>query len=245
MLVLARRVNEKIVLPGLGVTIQVLQAKPNQVKLGIEAPPNVRVLRGELHGGHAPDAALLAGEASHQLANALNKLSLSVHLLEKQWENGQLTEAKATLAALKRKLEEIGEQHQPSKSAPPRKKPCTLVVEDDSSERQLLAGLLEMSGCDCPTAADGQEALDYLSQHERPDFVLMDLRLPRLDGQHAMRQIRENPRLRDLKIFAISNSQPQDTGPGGFDAWFTKPLNLANLLEAIQKNLPPPEGNPR
>ncbi len=48
MLVLSRRPNEKIVLPGLGVTVQVVSVRPGVVRLGIEAPSGVRVLREEL-----------------------------------------------------------------------------------------------------------------------------------------------------------------------------------------------------
>ena len=48
MLVLSRRLNEKIVLPGLGVTLTVISVKGNGVRLGIEAPPDVQVLREEL-----------------------------------------------------------------------------------------------------------------------------------------------------------------------------------------------------
>ena len=50
MLVLSRRLNEKIVLPGLGITIQVLDIRRGTVRLGIEAPPDVSVLREELAG---------------------------------------------------------------------------------------------------------------------------------------------------------------------------------------------------
>jgi carbon storage regulator CsrA len=55
MLVLSRRPNEKIVLPGLGVTVQVVSVKPGVVRLGIEAPSGVRVLREELLPRPAPD----------------------------------------------------------------------------------------------------------------------------------------------------------------------------------------------
>ena len=55
MLVLSRRLNEKVVLPGLGVTVQVVSVKPGVVRLGIDAPPQVRVLRAELLGRPAPD----------------------------------------------------------------------------------------------------------------------------------------------------------------------------------------------
>ena len=48
MLVLSRRLNEKIVLPGLNVTIQVVAVKGGAVRLGIEAPPDVQVVREEL-----------------------------------------------------------------------------------------------------------------------------------------------------------------------------------------------------
>jgi carbon storage regulator CsrA len=53
MLVLSRRPNEKIVLPDLGITVQVLAIRGNAVKIGIEAPHEVRVLRSELQGTEA------------------------------------------------------------------------------------------------------------------------------------------------------------------------------------------------
>jgi carbon storage regulator len=54
MLVLSRRPNEKIVLPGLGITVQVVSVKPGVVRLGIDAPPAVQVLREELLGRPEP-----------------------------------------------------------------------------------------------------------------------------------------------------------------------------------------------
>jgi carbon storage regulator CsrA len=50
MLVLSRRPNEKIIFPGLGITVQVAEIKGGRVRLGIEAPPEVKVLREELSG---------------------------------------------------------------------------------------------------------------------------------------------------------------------------------------------------
>jgi carbon storage regulator CsrA len=55
MLVLSRRLNEKVVFPTLGVTVQVVSVKPGVVRLGIEAPSGVRVLREELLPPPAPD----------------------------------------------------------------------------------------------------------------------------------------------------------------------------------------------
>ncbi len=240
MLVLSRRTDERIIFANLGVTVQVLQVKHNQVKLGIEAPPSVRVLRQELQ-----EAGIEPPAAAHSLANLLNKMGLTLHLLERQWQLGKNEEAAASLAQARQLLEKLTTQVLPPiepLAAPPAAKKCrTLIVDDDTNERELLAGLLSMNGCDCSTAGDGLEALDYLAAHQRPDFVLMDMWMPRCDGRQALHAIRENPRYRDLKVFVVSGSSPQEAGidPGrdGYDAWFQKPLNPRKLWEAIQKNL--------
>ena len=59
MLVLSRRLNEKIVFPGLGITVQVVAVKPCVVRLGIEAPSAVSVFRQEILGRPAPDVTVL------------------------------------------------------------------------------------------------------------------------------------------------------------------------------------------
>jgi carbon storage regulator CsrA len=237
MLVLSRRAQERLVFPNLGVTLQVLQIKHNLVKLGIEAPASVRVLREELQQGEEPAP---GPSPAHALANMLNKINLSLHIVERQWLAGQTNQASATLGQLKDMLTQLDPHrlaaHVPV-VPPPAKKCRTLVVEDDTNERELLAGLLAMNGCECRTAADGQEALDFLSSNQRPDFVLMDVWMPRCDGRQALRAIRGNERFRDVKVFAISGSAPPDANADGFDAWFTKPLNPSKLWEAIQKNL--------
>ena len=242
MLVLSRRTEERIVFPGLGVTLQVLQVKHNLVKLGIDAPPSVRILRDELQKDEepAPARSSTARSSAHALANVLNQFNLSLYVLEKQWAAGETEQAAATLAKLKQVIANLNPHALPGQAAAApvsAKRFHTLVVEDDSNERELLAGLLAMKGCDCRTAADGQEALEYLSSHQRPDVVLMDVLMPRCDGRQALRAIRGNERFRDVKVFAISGSTPADAHADGFDAWFTKPLDPTKLWEAIQKNV--------
>ncbi len=58
MLVLSRRLNEKVVFPGLGVTVQVVSVRPGVVRLGIEAPSEVQVLREELLQPTAADVSV-------------------------------------------------------------------------------------------------------------------------------------------------------------------------------------------
>jgi carbon storage regulator CsrA len=114
-----------------------------------------------------------------------------------------------------------------------------LVVDDDRNERTLLAGLLSMHGCECDVAADGQAALDYLaSAQQLPDYVLLDNWMPRRDGPQTLEAIRAEPRYRDVKIFSISSTSPEEMGivrgPGGIDAWFPKPLDPRELWAAIR-----------
>lgn len=125
-------------------------------------------------------------------------------------------------------------------------------MEDDGNERELLAGVLGMNGCECATAAadgdgDGDEALDYLATHARPDVVLLDMPMPRCDGPTELRAIRSNPMTAGLKVIAVSGSSPQEMGvavsPRGVDVWFTKPRNPRSLWDADRRCVASPASN--
>jgi len=248
MLVLSRRSDERIVFPTLGVTLQVLRIKGNIVRIGIEAPPEVPVLRQELTDRPIAVQSVAASdkEATHSLCNQLSKITLALHLCEKLWENGQMEEARSTLSRAMSDLcsidrDKVMSQFSTSRPTKSTQRKCrTLVVEDDSNERELLAGLLKMHGCECITAADGTDALDYLASHDRPDLLLLDMWMPRCDGASMVRELRSNTRYTGLKVFSISSTSPQEmglsTGPDGVDVWFPKPLNPGKLWEAIQSN---------
>ena len=162
--------------------------------MGIEAPPEVQILREEL----APASAVAPRpKADHALANALSKVTLAIHLARKQWEVGRPADADATLEAALGALEAV----ERTRHAPPPARRCTaLIVEDDANERELLAGLLGMSGCECATAADGEDALAYLEGGGRPDVVLVDMAMPRCDGPETLRRIRADGRLAPLTV---------------------------------------------
>jgi carbon storage regulator CsrA len=246
MLVLSRRPTEKVLLPDLGVTFQVLSTRGNTVRLGIDAPPQVKILREEIDAVSTPQAAAAppSVQMPHRFRNHLNKLGLALQLFERQWQAGLTERAQATFQQALEAIETLDREWEAA-HAPSTKTvtvPCrTLVVEDDSNERELLAGLLGMNGCECATAADGLDALDYLARHQRPDFVLLDMGLPRCDGAQTVTQIRRDPRYTGIKVFAISGSRPEDygiaIGPAGVDAWFCKPLKPRSLWQTIQQHL--------
>ena len=86
MLVLARRLHERIILPALDITIQVVALQGNMVRLGIEAPREVGVYREEVYDPTVapPPADGLPALFGHNVRNRLNNLGLSVALLERQ-----------------------------------------------------------------------------------------------------------------------------------------------------------------
>lgn len=249
MLVLSRRLNQKIVFPNCGVTLEVLGVKGNTVRLGIVAPPEVQVLREELAGARAATPA--AKPRLHALCNRLNRITLGLHRVEIDWAGGEEGAAHERLHEIMTDLESLDRDWivencsilpAPPAAATPAEPTLrrVLLVEDDLNERELLAGFLNAKGCECATAGDGIDALTYLEQ-QRPDLVLLDMNMPRCDGPETLRRIRRDPHLADLRIVSISGSSPEELGisigPKGLDAWFAKPLNPSKLWTRIQADL--------
>ena len=110
--------------------------------------------------------------------------------------------------------------------------PTILVVEDHDDTREMLHTLLEMWGCRVVEACDGLEAVEAASR-ERPQFILMDSRLPFLDGLEATRRIRENGLRDQVKILALNGSgSPRyhaEALAAGCDDSIEKPFDLDRL----------------
>jgi carbon storage regulator CsrA len=250
MLVLSRKLNEKILFPGIQAAVEVVAIRGNVVRLGIQAPHDVVVLREEIKDrpGHRGTAAQpLSREAIHTLRNRLNAASLGLALLRKQHQLGLHESLEATIdkietemQAVRRQLDGPAKEAQPAPVVVPRKVRKALVVEDDRNERELLAAYLRMAGLEVEVVDDGQAALDYLHTHERPDVVLMDMALPRCDGRTAIREIRNDPTIADLKIFAVSGRKREQFGDPnnmGVDRWFNKPLKAEDLLRDLNRDI--------
>jgi carbon storage regulator CsrA len=245
MLVLSRRQDQRILFPHLNISVEILQIKGGTVRLGIQAPPDVRVLREELQQGSGalPQFTPPAGKHwSHELRGRLNTAMMGLTLVEKQLQAGLKGAAEITLQdalkALDALEQSVSAATQADKAAaPPRKQVATLLVEDDANEQMLLSSYLRMSGFRVETVQDGYEALEFLASHQHPDFVLLDMRMPRFDGPSTITAIRQNPAYRHLTIYAVSGSSPTEfnipTGRAGVDAWFQKPINPARIVEAM------------
>jgi carbon storage regulator CsrA len=257
MLVLTRRTNEKVLFPDFNAAVQVLSVKGNHVRLGIEAPQAVRVLRGELQDTavntaqqQLPSPTDLALEArmrqlNHLLRNRLNVAGLGLALLARQLQGGLLQDGQATLdrihedfELLRARLEgEADDEKMPVPAVRAAKIPRALLVEDDQNERELLAGFLRISGLQVDVAGDGADALDYLRTRARPDIILLDMVLPRCDGPTTVRNIRSDPANSNLKIFAVTGHAPESFHLEGVNRWFRKPLNPEALLHDLNDEL--------
>ena len=109
-----------------------------------------------------------------------------------------------------------------------------LVVEDDRAVRELIAvALAEEPGLRVVVAADGAEALARAVEIP-PSVVVLDMRLPVLDGQELARRLRADPRTAHARIVAISaTGDAARARAAGADAFLSKPFDLDDLLRAV------------
>ncbi len=84
------------------------------------------------------------------------------------------------------------------------KKGKLLVVEDDEFISAIYAKKLSMEGYEVRLAENGEKALSMMRE-EKPDLVLLDIIMPVMDGFEALRQIRADEKLRDVKVAVLSN----------------------------------------
>ena len=123
--------------------------------------------------------------------------------------------------------------------------PSILIVEDDELNRDSLRRLLRRRGYDILLAVDGEEALT-VARAERPDVILMDMRLPGIDGWEATRRLKAAPETRAIPIVALTAhamaSDRDEALAAGCDDHDTKPIDLDRLLPKIRALLPDPAG---
>lgn len=117
-----------------------------------------------------------------------------------------------------------------------------VVADDNRDAADSLAKLLTMMGNEVQTAYDGVDAVDLASQF-RPDVVMLDIGMPRMNGLEACRRIREVPGLENAVMIAVTGwGQDEDrlrSKEAGFDLHLTKPIDPA-ALDSLLATLPAP-----
>jgi carbon storage regulator CsrA len=249
MLILSRHQGQRVQFPELGINVEVLNTNKDSVLIGVDAPPDVVVLREEVVDGAtttvpAKEKYPLPHEWVHQLRGRINAAVMGLYLAEKRLQAGRTEEAEKFLHNSLKALEKLELVAASVETATPiipaDQKPLeALVVEDDVNEETLLSSYLQMSGVKVKAVHDGEAALNYLSTHQRPDFVLLDMNLPKIDGPTMLFQIRQNPAYSGMRVFAVSGSCQEElcipNGIRGVDAWFAKPVNPLRIIEAMNQ----------
>jgi CheY-like chemotaxis protein len=110
-------------------------------------------------------------------------------------------------------------------------------VEDDAINRDVLARYLTLVGYDVITAVNGVQALD-LAQAQLPNIILMDMRLPLMDGWQATRKLKDSAATSMIPVIALTayamDQERQKCFDAGCDAYESKPVDMPHLLATIQ-----------
>lgn len=115
--------------------------------------------------------------------------------------------------------------------------PLVLIVEDHADTREMLTILLNMIGCRVIEAEDGEQAIS-VAEKDHPDLILLDLKMPLLDGLTVTRLIRSHPVLNGVPIVLLTGmATPQLHGEAfsaGCNDCLFKPLDFERLDEIIK-----------
>lgn len=115
-----------------------------------------------------------------------------------------------------------------------------LVIEDNMDNMTLIADVLLSLNYNVIQATDGEQGVQKAIT-ERPDLILMDLSLPRLDGWKATRQIKAHADLRQIPIIALTAhamiGDRERALEAGCDDYLPKPINLRDLASKLEKHL--------
>jgi CheY-like chemotaxis protein len=118
--------------------------------------------------------------------------------------------------------------------------PATILVADDVAlNRELVAGYFEGTALRLITATNGLEALAQAEKH-RPDVILMDMRMPELDGHETTKRLKENPALKHIPVIAVTASSFREEEARArkiCDGFIRKPFNRAELIAELKRFL--------
>ena len=130
---------------------------------------------------------------------------------------------------------------------PPPKPVRILLVEDDPGDVMITTEALEQTERlhELHTVGDGEEALHFLRRQgiyrkaPRPDLVLLDLNLPRVDGREVLAQVKEDPDLRSIPVVILSTSEADEDILRSYqlhaNAYVSKPVDFDSFLTTVRQ----------
>jgi two-component system response regulator MprA len=113
-----------------------------------------------------------------------------------------------------------------------------LLVEDDVALSEALADTLRDEGYVVACAGDGLEALDYLRAGARPDVILLDLMMPRMNGEAFRAEQQNDPTIADIPIVVISagGDSKEKSFELGAAGYLPKPVNIDALVQTVERH---------
>jgi CheY-like chemotaxis protein len=142
-----------------------------------------------------------------------------------------------------------------------------LLAEDNANDVELTMTALRENNVlnEVVVVRDGAEALDYLFQREgfrqrgggNPALLLLDLKMPKVDGIEVLRQVKADPALKTIPVVVLTSSREEQDLVRTYDlcvnAYVVKPVDFHEFIEAVKLlggfwaviNEPPPAGGPR
>jgi two-component system cell cycle response regulator DivK len=115
--------------------------------------------------------------------------------------------------------------------------PLVLIVDDNERNRRLARDVLRFAGFRTLEAANGAEALTLAAEHQ-PDAILMDIRLPDLDGTEVTRRLRQEPRTGAIPVIALTSLAMKGDREwflaSGFDGYLEKPISVRELPDQVR-----------
>ena len=123
--------------------------------------------------------------------------------------------------------------------------PLVLIVDDSAKNRKLARDVLRAGGLRTLEAGSGAEAIALAAEH-LPDVILMDLRLPDMDGTDATRMLRGGVRTARIPVVALS-AMPLESGAdwflaAGFSGYLEKPIKVAGFADQVRRYCAGPGG---
>ncbi len=114
-----------------------------------------------------------------------------------------------------------------------------LIAEDENSNFELLKASLQRTKIKIVRAVDGEEAVNYVKNHNSVDLILMDIRMPKMNGYDATRHIKSiKPQIPVISITAFAMSEDENKSiEAGCDKYISKPIRPSILLDILSKFL--------
>jgi two-component system, cell cycle response regulator DivK len=115
-----------------------------------------------------------------------------------------------------------------------------LIIEDNDKNRKLCRDVLQAKGYQTIESETAEEGL-RLALDKSPALILMDIQLPGMDGIAALKQLRADPKTKDIRVLAITASAMTHNRTTmlaeGFDGYQTKPISLKDFLNEVERVL--------